>query len=145
MNNFTPHHPAQLPEDIKAWARELRGSMTDAEALLWKFLRNRRMASAKFRRQHPIGRYILDFYCDEKRLCIEIDGSQHVADAGYDARRDAWLLRHGIRVLRFWNNQVLTETESVLEVIYDSLMLSASLSSLIPAPSPASGRREQKK
>jgi very-short-patch-repair endonuclease len=147
MQNCQPHHPAKLPEDLRTWAREMRGSMTDAEVLLWKLLRNRRVADAKFRRQHPMGRYILDFYCAEKNLCIELDGGQHGEALGYDHRRDEWLRAKGMRVLRFWNNQMLTETEAVLEVIYQNL-LAADLASTLtptsgtPSPSPASGRGE---
>ncbi len=113
-----PHHPAKLPDDIRAYAREMRGRMTDAEALLWMLLRNRRIAGAKFRRQHPVGRYILDFYCVEKHLGIELDGGQHGEAVAYDQRRDDWLRVQGIQVLRFWNNQMLAETEAVMEVIY---------------------------
>ncbi len=119
---MNPHPPAKLPDDIRTWAREMRGSMTDAEALLWKLLRNRRIAGAKFRRQHPIGRYILDFYCAEEKLAIELDGSQHAESVAYDQHRDSWLRARGIRVLRFRNNQMLTETEAVLETIYLSLL-----------------------
>jgi very-short-patch-repair endonuclease len=122
MENYTPPPPTKLPEDLRTWAREMRGRMTDAEALLWQLLRNRRIAGAKFRRQHPIGRYILDFYCDEKKLGIELDGGQHTEAVDYDARRDAWLSMQEIRVLRFWNNQVLTETEAVMEAIYSELL-----------------------
>ncbi len=92
--------------------------MTDAEALMWKLLRGRRLAGAKFRRQHPIGRYILDFYCHELKLCIELDGSQHAEQQEYDLARNAWLEEQGITSLRFWNNQILEETESVMESIY---------------------------
>jgi adenine-specific DNA-methyltransferase len=144
MENISPRHPAKLPEDIRQWAKEMRGNMTDAEALLWKLLRGRRMASAKFRRQHPLGRYILDFYCEEKKLCLEIDGSQHMDAAEYDERRDTWLASQKIRVLRFWSNQVLSETESVLEAIYAVLMTEDLAIPLIPGPSPACGRRENK-
>ena len=122
MGKNYPHHPDKLPEDLRIWAREMRGSMTDAEALIWRLLRGRRIAGAKFRRQHPLGRYILDFYCDEKKLCIELDGGQHMEAAGYDQYRDAWLRARGIYVLRFWNNQVLTETEGVMKVIYQVLL-----------------------
>jgi very-short-patch-repair endonuclease len=122
MENYTPPPPTKLPEDLRTWAREMRGRMTDAEALLWQLLRNRRIAGAKFRRQHPVGRYILDFYCDEKKLGIELDGGQHTEAVDYDARRDAWLSMQEIRVLRFWNNQVLTETEAVMEAIYSELL-----------------------
>jgi very-short-patch-repair endonuclease len=123
MSDYSREPSKKLPEDIRVWARELRGRMTDAEALLWKLLRNRRLAGFKFRRQHPMGRYILDFYCDEKKLCIELDGSQHMKSANYDSNRDAWLQTQGVRVLRFWTNQALTETEGVMEAIYEALLI----------------------
>ena len=141
MENYTPHHPAKLPEDIRIWAREMRSRMTDAEALLWRLLRNRRIAGAKFRRQHPIGRYILDYYCVENKLGIELDGGQHGEAVEYDQHRDSWLRTQGILVLRFWNNQMLTETEAVMETIYQAIIANS------PPPrrrhlfpSPASGR-----
>jgi very-short-patch-repair endonuclease len=121
MDNFLHHHPASLPDDIRLWAREMRTGMTDAEALMWKILRNRRLANAKFRRQHPVGRYILDFYCVEQRFCVELDGGQHGEATDYDEQRDGWLASQGIQVLRFWNDQVLKETDAVLEVIWREL------------------------
>ena len=121
MDIYSPKSPAKLPEDLKKWAREMRKQMPDAEVMLWKLLRNRSIVGAKFRRQHPVGRYILDFYCDEKKLAIELDGSQHADQSEYDQKRDAYLNTLGIRVLRFWNNQMLLETEAVLEVIYLAL------------------------
>lgn len=122
MEDYIPHHPAKLPEDLRTWAREMRGRMTDAEALLWMFLRNRRVAGAKFMRQHPVGRYILDFYCIENGLAIELDGGQHGEAADYDQQRDGWLRSQGIQVLRFWNNQMLAETEAVMEAIYRAIV-----------------------
>jgi len=119
MDNYNPHHPSKLPEDLRTYAREMRTHMTDAEVLLWKLLRNRRVADAKFRRQHSIGRYIIDFYCDEKKLAIELDGSQHMDTADYDQQRDAWLKAQGI--------QVLAETESVMEAIYVAVAPSTAL------------------
>lgn len=145
MEIHSPHHPARLPDDIRTWAREMRSGMTDAEALLWKLLRNRRLAGAKFRRQHPIGRYILDFYCAKRKLCIELDGSQHGEAVAYDQLRDQWLLGQGIQILRFWNNQMLMETEGVLERIYQALLIvpaTAPAGALTPGPSPACGRGE---
>ncbi|OIR18027.1 hypothetical protein GALL_13530 [mine drainage metagenome] len=133
-----PHYPAKLPEDIRAYAREMRNRMTDAEALLWMMLRNRRIAGAKFRRQHPVGRYILDFYCDEKRLGIELDGGQHSEAVEYDKQRDSWLRVQGIQVLRFWNNQMLTETEVVLEVIYQAIV-EANSNKKVPLPQAGEG------
>ncbi len=112
-----------IPDDILNNARELRKSQTDAEQLLWSLLRDRRFADKKFRRQHPVGRYILDFYCHELQLAIELDGGQHNGDAvrEYDSERTRFLNEQGIRVIRFWNNQVLQETDSVLEALWNAL------------------------
>ena len=121
-DNFFPHHSSKLSADLRKWAKEMRINMTDAEVLMWKMLRNRRVAGAKFRRQHPVGRYILDYYCDENKLCIELDGGEHAGAVSYDRQRDAWLKNQNMLVLRFWNNQVLKETEIVMEVIYQTLM-----------------------
>ena len=99
---------------------ELRTNMTDAEMRLWSLVRNRQLDSQKFRRQHPLGPFVADFVCIERRLIVEIDGGQH-ADSSYDARRTAWLEDQGWRVIRFWNNDVLTGTEGVLEVISQEL------------------------
>ncbi|TSE27281.1 hypothetical protein Tsedi_00111 [Tepidimonas sediminis] len=114
----------KLPPDLLDFARELRTRMTDAEALLWRLLRNRRLAGAKFRRQHPFPPYVLDFYCHEHRLAVEIDGGQHNEEAGrrHDARRDAFLAEHGLRVLRFWSHDVLQQTEAVLEAIFQAIV-----------------------
>ncbi len=142
MQNFTPAPADKLPPDLRLWAREMRGRMTDAEALLWKLIRNRRIANAKFRRQHPVGRYILDFYCAETKLAIELDGGQHAEAIGYDQHRDAWLRTQGIKVLRFWNNEVLMETEAVMEVIFSALTVTGPTTALTPGPSPARGRGE---
>ena len=97
-------------------ARELRQSQTDAEKKLWSALRNRQLANHKFRRQVPTGPYIADFVCLEKRIIIELDGGQH-AQSPKDAARDTWLTRQGYTVLRYWNNDVLTNTEGVLSDI----------------------------
>lgn len=95
----------------------LRKRPTDAESLLWFHLRNRTFSNRKFRRQHPLGRYIVDFFCEEKGLVIEVDGSQHAEVTADSLERDRWLEMKKYTVLRFWNNQVLTETDAVLEVI----------------------------
>ena len=97
-------------------ARSLRITMTDAERRLWACLRNRRFVGYKFRRQHPLGRFILDFACVEHCLVIEADGGQHNENE-YDERRTAWLEGQGWRVLRFWNNEILANTEGVQEMI----------------------------
>ncbi len=96
-------------------ARRLRVNMTDAELVLWKALRNRQLDEFKFRRQHPIGPYVLDFFCEDHKLAVEIDGGQHTEEK--DAARTAWLAERGIRILRFWNNDVLSNLSGVLETI----------------------------
>lgn len=95
--------------------------MTDAERMLWSNLRARRMKNTKFRRQEPIGRYIVDFVSHEVNLVAEVDGSQHTKQADYDRERTEWLEGQGFTVLRFWNDQVLTETEQVLAAIHRSI------------------------
>jgi len=101
--------------------RQLRKNMTDAERELWRHLRLRQFSGYKFRRQQPIGKYIVDFVCFEKKLIIEVDGSQHSEQADYDLIRDAWLEKEGFRILRFWDNQVLNETDGVKEMIIGAL------------------------
>jgi len=132
---------AALPEQLLTYARELRVNQTDAEKLLWQLLRNRQIANAKFRRQHPIENTILDFYCHEQKLAIELDGSQHLEEKGkaYDEKRTQVLNDKGIKVLRFDNRQMLLETESVLEVIYAEVV--ARSNTLTPTLS--QGEREQ--
>lgn len=100
-------------------ARELRKNMTDAERKLWYFLRDRRLSGLKFRRQVPIGPYIVDFACLEKKVIVEIDGGEHnfPDHRRYDSQRAAWLEAQGFRILRFWNNEVLSNIEAVLTVI----------------------------
>jgi very-short-patch-repair endonuclease len=97
-------------------ARRLRRFSTDAERRLWSILRDRRLSRYKFRRQYPIGHYIVDFACTRYKLVIEIDGGQHL-DSSADAQRGAWLERQGWKVIRFWNNDVLANTDGVAETI----------------------------
>ncbi len=101
-------------------ARELRITMTDAERRLWSALRGRRLRGFKFRRQHRLGPFIADFVCVEHRLVIEADGGQHAGSA-VDARRTAWLEARGWRVLRFWNNDILGNSEGVQDAILRAL------------------------
>ena len=98
-------------------ARGLRRNQTDAERALWQHLRGKRLQGFKFRRQHPYGRYILDFVCLEARLVIELDGGQHQGSVN-DRERDAWLQAQGFQILRFWNHDVLTQPDTVLERLY---------------------------
>jgi very-short-patch-repair endonuclease len=81
----------------------------------------RQVDGYRFRRQRPVGRYIVDFVCLERRIVIEVDGGQHSEEAVYDAERDRWLQAEGYRVLRFWNHEILTETEAAMEVIQKAL------------------------
>ena len=106
---------------VNDYARELRNNATEAERLLWRHLRRRQLNGLKFRRQRPIGPYICDFVCLEASVIVELDGSQPVAQTRYDANRDAFLRSNGFRVLRFWNGDVLRQTGSIVETIYEAL------------------------
>ena len=113
--------------------------MTDAERLLWRHLRNRELNGLKFRRQHPIGPFIVDFVCLDKKLVVEVDGGQHAKNFRRDSKRSDYLNDKGYRVLRFWNSEVLQESESVLQAILK--VLSEDTPSPQPSP-PHIGERE---
>jgi very-short-patch-repair endonuclease len=119
----SPNRKPPLDPNLLTFARNLRQSSTDAEQHLWRLLRNRRLTGHKFRRQHPIPPYVLDFYCHAKKLAIELDGGQHNTDEAraHDEIRTRFLASRGIHVLRFWNDAVLTETDAVLEAIHKAL------------------------
>jgi very-short-patch-repair endonuclease len=102
------------------FARELREISTDAERLLWSRVRAHRLHGYKFKRQHPIGGFIVDFVCIEAKLIVELDGGQH-AGSERDRIRDARLMAEGYRVLRFWNNDVLTNIDGVTETVLKNL------------------------
>ena len=102
-------------------ARNLRREQTPAEARLWTRLRNRDLFGAKFRRQVPVGPYIADFLCKELSIIVEADGGQHADQMAYDTRRTAWLEAEGYQVLRFWNHDILTDTDAVMSVIGDAV------------------------
>jgi|SRR5665213_839727 len=102
-------------------ARELRRDQTDVERTLWFALRGRRLAGTKFRRQVPIGSYIVDFVCIEQKLIVELDGGQHGDQTAYDDRRTDFLSREGYRVLRFWNNELVENFDGVLATIVEAL------------------------
>ena len=122
-------------EKVLLNAKTLRANQTEAEQRLWYHLRAHRFIDLKFKRQKPMGCYIVDFVCVEHRLIIEIDGGQHAEQAGYDQHRDAWLRSQDYTVLRFWNHEVMHQLEGVLEQIRRTITLS-------PSPSPTSGRGE---
>ncbi|HEY9159392.1 endonuclease domain-containing protein [Candidatus Binatus sp.] len=106
--------PIEAPQQN---ARRLRHEQTDAERILWHYLRARQMRDAKFRRQFPIGPYFADFCSTERRVIIELDGAQHAEQTREDNTRTSFLNGHGYRVLRFWNNQVLADVDEVLRAI----------------------------
>ncbi|MBT8490860.1 MAG: endonuclease domain-containing protein [Deltaproteobacteria bacterium] len=110
-------------------ARCLRKKSTEAEKILWQRLRNKQLEGFKFRRQQILGRYIVDFVNFERKLVIELDGSQHALEKEMDRKRDRWLRTEGFCVLRYWNNEVFENLEGVLEAIRERL--------LTPSPSPS--------
>jgi very-short-patch-repair endonuclease len=112
-----------LYSDELAKARKLRLRPTEVEQRLWFRLRNRRLAGAKFRRQSPIGPYVVDFFCPDANLVLEVDGGGHAGDKeiGRDLRRTRDLEARGLRVLRFWNTDVLQNLDGVLRTIVDAL------------------------
>jgi very-short-patch-repair endonuclease len=101
-------------------ARKLRRTSTEVEKRLWSRLRDGRLNGLSFRRQHPAGPFILDFYCSQLRLSIELDGSQHQTNEVRDGKRTDWLRRCGVTELRFWNNDVTQNLAGVLEVIAET-------------------------
>ncbi|MCX6357070.1 MAG: 2-amino-4-hydroxy-6-hydroxymethyldihydropteridine diphosphokinase [Candidatus Aureabacteria bacterium] len=126
-------------------ARELKSVPTDAERELWKHLRREQIGGNKFRRQHPIGSYIVDFVCLEKKLVVEVDGSQHRDRVGYDQARTAWLKDKGYEVLRFWDNEVFSNIGGVKQVIWNTspprLDPRPSLDPEVSGPNGQGGRR----
>ena len=98
--------------------KELRKNSTDAECALWRRLRAHQLAGYKFRRQQPVGPYIVDFVCFEKRVIVELDGGQHSERIVSDGKRSAWLQSQEFRMLRFWNHEVLQNLEAVTGVIF---------------------------
>jgi very-short-patch-repair endonuclease len=113
----------RIPQEHLEFAKSLRMQMTDAETLMWHLLRNRRFGGFKFRRQYALAPFILDFYCAERSLAIELDGGQHAKDAKRDEQRSEWLIRRGLTVVRVWNHDLLERTETVLEALWDQLHL----------------------
>jgi very-short-patch-repair endonuclease len=107
----------RTPKAVRIRAKELRRNMTRAESLLWERLRNRRLCGLKFRRQHPLGRSIADFYCAEYRLVVELDGVIYDTQHGYDEERTRQFETFGYRVIRFRNDQIENEMEKVLSLI----------------------------
>jgi very-short-patch-repair endonuclease len=106
-----------LGDSLADLAKSLRKRQTEAEKLLWWHFRSKQINGLKFRRQQPIGPFIADFVCFEKRLVIELDGGQHAVEKEKDRQREGWFHKEGFRILRFWNTEVLQNIEGVVEVI----------------------------
>src|SRR5258706_3419563 len=128
-------------ERLLGFARDVRHEATDAEKRMRRVLRDRRLSGFKFRRQYPVEGYIVDFFCARCRFAIELDGGQHDegANRAYDERRTEKLESLGIQILRFWDNQVLKETEAVVGTIYRELMERKTFLAA-PSPPPSSPR-----
>jgi len=109
--------------------------MTDAERRLWSLLRGRKLAGYKFRRQHPLGPFVLDFACFKYRFAVEADGGQH-SESSQDLRRTRWIEAEGWQVMRFWNNEILANSRGVTETIVRAVEERAALIGLSPAPHP---------
>jgi very-short-patch-repair endonuclease len=124
----------------RGFAKALRTTPTDAESLLWRHLRAHRLGGAKFRRQQPIGPYVADFVHFGARLVVEADGGQHNGSV-HDAGRDAWMRAQGFTVLRFWNPDILNNTDAVLSTILEAL--AHPIQPPLPRPSPARGEGSQ--
>jgi very-short-patch-repair endonuclease len=130
---------ARYPFLQKGRARRLRENQTDVENKLWSRLRGRQLSGVKFRRQHPIGPFIVDFCCVERGLVVELDGGQHAERSDVDERRTRVLERFGYRVLRFWDSEVLSNLNGMLERI------SEALEGPHPRPLPLRGRGDRMK
>jgi very-short-patch-repair endonuclease len=118
-------------------ARHLRGTPTDAELKLWQRIRKKQLHGHRFRRQVPLGSYVVDFACIERALIVEVDGGQHGWRQESDDKRTAWLEAHGWRVVRFWNNEVLQNIEGVLEKLSSEVNVSGDFPH--PNPPPPAG------
>jgi very-short-patch-repair endonuclease len=107
----------QASQAARQNAKSLRSDMTDAERRIGSRLRGEQLG-CRFRRQHPLGGYVVDFACLDPKLIVEIDGSQHMDEVSYDELRTAWLAQHGFRMLRFWSNDAPSQTDAVVEQIF---------------------------
>ena len=113
---------------LSSLAKALRKNHTEAERLIWGFLKAKQVGGLKFKRQAPIGIYIADFVCFDAKLIVEIDGGQHSSEASKDFERTAWLQSQGFKVLRFWNNDVLGNTDAVMAVVWENVAGASPLS-----------------
>jgi very-short-patch-repair endonuclease len=142
---------ASMIAPVTRKARKLRNTSTETEQRLWHYLRGKAVAGAKFRRQYPFGPYITDFACPELKLIVEADGGQHQGSE-HDNRRDTYCKAQGYVVLRYWDDQILRETEAVLEDIYRWVVMLQRSPSQPPPPvgeeqnqSPPVGQGQERK
>ena len=127
---------------LQSRARRLRNQSTDTERHLWQHLRGKQLAGFRFRRQVPIAGFIADFACLEAKVILELDGSQHAQNVGYDNQRDRLIEAQGFRVLRFWDNQVFLETRAVLDEIMRVLEVSCPHPDLPPQAEEGNGEAD---
>ena len=135
---MNPHHP-KLPSEQLGRALELRQTATTPERLLWSRLRGKQVHGVRFRRQHPLGLFFVDFYCHAASLVVEVDGESHVGRVRRDAERERYLRERGLRVIRFTNDQVIHNLDTVVEAI-----AGAAAGSPHPSPSPSQGEGGKK-
>jgi very-short-patch-repair endonuclease len=128
-----------LSKSLTDRARNLRRNQTDAEQRLWRGLRSRQLINVKFRRQHPIGRYVADLCAPGHKIVVELDGGHHALQTEKDEKRSKYFMSLGYKVLRFWDNDVLKNTNAVLETIGEAL------ASSYPHPGPLPKREREKK
>ena len=122
----------------RQFARELRNHATDAERMLWQYLKGSKIEGFRFRRQVLLGEFVVDFLCPQAKLVVELDGGQHSIRLDHDERRTDWLRMHGYRVMRFWNHEAMQHVEVVVEAIRRELTKSFTP----PQPSPSPCERE---
>jgi very-short-patch-repair endonuclease len=127
----------KMRSPLRNAAKSLRKQATNTEWSLWFHLQAKQLEGLKFRRQQPIGKYVVDFVCFEKKIIIEVDGGQH-SENDYDKERDEWLKKEGFKVLRFWDNEVLSNMAGVLEVIRSHCLKSPS-----PTPPLMEGEKQE--
>lgn len=132
-------HPRNLK--LVGRAQSLRKNITEVEKILWYYLRSRRFEGIKFRRQYPIGKYVVDFIVPECGLVIELDGGQHALQQKKDMVRDAYLKSQGYHVLKFWNHEVTGQLDSVLQRVYEIIYSRKTESASYPNPLPSRERR----
>lgn len=127
------------------FARQMRREPNPAERRMWRLLRNRRLAGFRFRRQHPIGPYIADFYCAVAHLVVELDGETHIGNEEADKRREEYLRSQGLRVIRFWNVEFADDSDAILDAVYSVCLEGVRENSCVQHKLDSDGRFDAKK